>query len=217
MRPDGCVFCAEERKEVGRAVEQARQRKAAFAARLGGERALTFTRENFAVTDDNRAALEAAERFNYLADNLYLHGTCGTGKTHLAVMIAAATLANKLNAEYVQPGRLLRRVRGKTGAEEQAEIDRLAALDVFVLDDLGAEKDTEYAVQILYEVIDGRVMGYRNGLVVTSNLPLPELAKKLGDDRLPSRLAGLCKVIEITGSDWRLRAPGETHRSDYGD
>lgn len=183
-----------------------RRRVLSLPSKLGGAKGVTFTRDTFSVNEQNGSAFRAADSFNPETDNLYLFGSCGTGKTHLACMVAQRAIIDlALRAEYIQPGRLLRRVRGKTGDEEQEEIDRLAKLDVLVLDDLGAEKDTEYAVQILYEVIDGRVMSYKNGLVVTSNLSLPELAKKFGDDRLPSRLAGLCKVVEITGNDWRLQ------------
>lgn len=201
-----CFICYEHLRKNQRAAAYEQERASAMAAKLGGYKALNFTYESFVVAEGNQDAFDAASSFDYQTDNLYLFGACGTGKTHLACMVAREAMEKNLCAEYIQPGRLLRRVRGKTGAEEQAEIDRLAGLDVLVLDDLGAEKDTEYAIQILYEVVDGRVMSYRNGLVITSNLPLPELARKLGDDRLPSRLAGLCKVIEITGNDWRLTA-----------
>lgn len=201
-----CFICYENRRKNERAQAFEQERASVMAAKLGGYKALSFTYESFVVAEGNQDAFDAASGFDFQTDNLYLFGACGTGKTHLACMVAREAIEKHLRAEYIQPGRLLRRVRGKTGAEEQAEIDRLAGLDVLVLDDLGAEKDTEYAIQILYEVVDGRVMSYRNGLVITSNLPLPELARKLGDDRLPSRLAGLCKVIEITGNDWRLTA-----------
>jgi DNA replication protein DnaC len=171
---------------------------------LGGEAALRFTADNFVATEQNQDAFAAAKQFDCKESNLYLHGPCGVGKTHLGCMVARTALERGERAEYVQPGRLLRSIRGKTGDEEQSAIDRLASLDVLVFDDLGAEKDSEYAVQILYEVIDGRVMNCRNGLIVTSNLPLSDLAVKLGDDRLPSRLAGLCTVIPVGGRDWRM-------------
>lgn len=176
-----------------------------LVAALGGEKALEFIADRFVVTAENALAFEAATHFDQQTGNLYLHGECGSGKTHLACMIARRVLDSGADALYVQPGKFLRRVRGKSGDEEQAEIDRLVRMPLLVIDDLGTEKDTEYAVQILYEVINDRIMAYRNGLVVTSNLPLAELARKLGDDRLPSRLAGLCEVIKIGGEDWRLK------------
>ena len=81
----------------------------------------------------------------------------------------------------------------------------LTALPVLVIDDLGIGRDTEFAFQTLYEIVDGRYMAMKGGLIVTSNLSLDDLAAKLGDDRIPSRLASMCKVIRMTGADKRVK------------
>ena len=57
---------------------------------------------------------------------------------------------------------------------------------------------------MLYEILDLRASNYKNGLILTSNLSLEEFAAKVGDDRLPSRIAGLCKVIKIESKDYRI-------------
>ena len=75
---------------------------------------------------------------------------------------------------------------------------------MFVLDDLGIGHETAYARQIFQEILDGREFAYRSGLIVTSRYSLDDLAQKLGDDTIPSRLAGLCKVIHVEGADGRL-------------
>ena len=71
-----------------------------------------------------------------------------------------------------------------------------------VLDDLGVEKTTDWSLQTLYAIIDHR---YRNmkKTIITSNLNLNELSDKLGD-RIASRIAGMCKTIEIKGKDRRI-------------
>jgi DNA replication protein DnaC len=189
------------RKEQERAALQRNR----IVKALGGERALEFTADAFTITPENAEAFSIASEFDPHTDNLFLFGGCGVGKTHLACMIARRALDAGIDALYVQPGRFLRRIRGKSGDEEQVEIDRLARMPVLVIDDLGIEKDTEYATQILYEVINDRNMAYRNGLIVTSNLSIRDLAKKFGEDRLPSRLAGMCRIQKISGEDWRLR------------
>jgi DNA replication protein DnaC len=106
---------------------------------------------------------------------------------------------------FTEPAPLLRSLRGLTPAEEQAAIDRLVRVPVLILDDLGIEKDTEFAISTICEIISHRLKADRNGLVVTSNLSLDALASKLHDDRLTSRLAGMCQVIEIRGADYRLQ------------
>jgi DNA replication protein DnaC len=72
-----------------------------------------------------------------------------------------------------------------------------------VIDDLGAEKSSEWAREILYLIIDKR---YSDLLptIITSNLSPKELAEKL-DDRLVSRLMEDAIVIKIDGKDHRVK------------
>ena len=85
---------------------------------------------------------------------------------------------------------------------------RAASAGLLVLDDIGAERATDWAVEQLTRLVDRRVA---DGLpiVCTSNLPLGRLGEAWGGmpgERLVSRLAGACERIEVTGDDWRLRA-----------
>jgi DNA replication protein DnaC len=104
----------------------------------------------------------------------------------------------------IKPQRIYRDCRGiKDGEEEQAAIDSFVNIPFLVIDDLGVDKKTDFSFSTLYEVIDGRDMSEMKGLIVTSNLSLSALAERLGDDRISSRLAGMCKIVEITGKDRR--------------
>jgi DNA replication protein DnaC len=171
----------------------------------GGERAFRlFTREAFKVSAENRAALEAVQRFNCQSDNLLLWGPCGTGKSHLAAIIGRQHATYDGRVIFTEPAPLLRSLRLLKPVEEQEAIDRYVNAPVLIIDDLGIEKDTEFAVSTISEIVSHRLKADRNGLVVTSNLSLDALAAKLGDERLTSRLAGMCQVIEIRGADRRL-------------
>jgi DNA replication protein DnaC len=186
--------------------EECRNRKAniekAIAQSIGGWKPFVdFTLESYAASASNHSALEAARDFKPDAENLFFFGPCGTGKTHLAV--ASIRRHWRRGVEFVQPAQIFRRIRGQSGEDEQGEIDRLASLYILAIDDLGAEKITEFSAQVLYDIIDRRLMNFRSGLVVTSNLTIAELAERLGDDRIPSRLAGACRVIEVSGNDQR--------------
>lgn len=85
---------------------------------------------------------------------------------------------------------------------ESQLIQKFSTLDVLFLDDIGTEKTTDWAQQTLYSIIDYR---YREMLqtVITSNLSLNELSDKTGD-RITSRIAEMCRVIELKGKDRRL-------------
>lgn len=161
-----------------------------------------FTFERYEVTNSNERAYSRARDFSPKTSNLYFWGACGVGKTHLAYAIARAAMERGDSVSIWKPPQLLRAVRMKE--DEQALIDRIVRMRVLVLDDLGIGQETPYARQVLQEILDGRDFQDRGGLVVTSKYSLGNLAEKLNDDTIPSRLAGLCEVIEIGGDDRRL-------------
>ena len=134
-----------------------------------------------------------------------LWGPCGTGKSHLAAILGRENANYDGMVIFSEPAPLLRSLRGLSVEEERARIDELVKVPVLILDDLGIEKDTEFAISTISEIVSHRLKADRNGLVVTSNLSLDALAAKLNDDRLTSRLAGMCQVIELKGADYRLQ------------
>ena len=70
------------------------------------------------------------------------------------------------------------------------------------MDDMGAEKTTDWSMSTLYVLIDKRYSEMMP-TIITSNLTVAEVADKVGD-RIASRIAGMCKVIELKGKDRRL-------------
>ena len=191
----GCYVC--DRKTA-----EERERMEKYAGLLGGPRAWEqFHFERFkSDTEGAKKALAAAVGFD-LSKNLYLHGPTGTGKSHLAVAAGRRWL-RKVSVYTLKPAMLSREVRGVRSAIGEHEImERYANAGVLILDDIGVAKDTEFSTALLYELIDGRYMNKPGGLIVTSNLSLDELAAKLGDDRIPSRLAQMCRgnIVNMAG------------------
>lgn len=191
------------------ALRQKEQNDLALRAKLiellGGERAYReFTLERYEVAPGNQLAHERINHFNPCMDNLYLWGPCGVGKTHLVWAAARHCFEETLSVTILPAYQLSRKIRMKDPAQEQGAIDDLADSEVLVLDDLGTGPDTPFSRQILQEILDRRAFNDSGGLLVTSKYSLDELAAKLADDTIPSRLAGMCHVVEIKGSDWRL-------------
>jgi DNA replication protein DnaC len=108
--------------------------------------------------------------------------------------------------KFISVPELLLRIRAsfKTGSDEDesAILEYFSEKDILFLDDMGSEKTTEWVLQTLYLLIDRRYRDMKK-TIISSNLTLDELAQKL-DDRIASRIAGMCKVIEIKGKDRRL-------------
>ncbi len=200
----GCQASLEATREQER---QAHLRRGELMRLLGGEKPYReFTFERYEVTPESRVAFEAANTFDPAADNVYLWGPCGVGKTHLAWAVARRCFEETLSVAIQLAINLSRKVRMKDPLQEQAELDALARADVLVLDDLGAGSNTAFNRQLLQEILDTRDFEDRAGLVVTCQYSLDQLAAKFENDAIASRLAGLCRVIRIGGSDRRLRS-----------
>lgn len=85
---------------------------------------------------------------------------------------------------------------------EQDSIEEYTFGYLLILDDMGAEKSTDYALSSLYMIVDDRI-NYKNRTIVTTNLSLQEIEEKM-DARLASRLASW-KVIIIDMPDYRKK------------
>jgi DNA replication protein DnaC len=140
---------------------------------------------------------------------LWLMGDVGTGKTTLAMLVSkAAAEAGRAVAIYSLP-RLLARIRRTYDAEagEDSYLDffeRLTSVDLLHIDDLGAEKSSDWVLEQLYAIVDERYEMERS-MVVTTNLDQDELERQIGP-RTVSRLVEICgDPLPLFGDDRRYR------------
>ena len=135
---------------------------------------------------------------------IWFVGDVGTGKTTLAMLVSKAAIeAGRSVAIYSLP-RLLGVLRESMVSEEglQRLVDDLAAVDLLHLDDLGAERATEWVLEQLYAIVNARYEEQRS-IVITTNLEPHDLAEQLGD-RIVSRLREMCgEPVWMKGSDHR--------------
>jgi DNA replication protein DnaC len=142
---------------------------------------------------------------------LWLMGDVGTGKTTLAMLVSkAAAEAGRTVAIYSLP-RLLARIRrtydGEPGEDSYLEFfDRLTSVDLLHIDDLGAEKRSDWVLEQLYAIVDERYQSQRS-MVVTSNLDYDQLKEQIGS-RVVSRLTEMCEELPLWGDDLRNRYVG---------
>lgn len=134
---------------------------------------------------------------------LYLWGSCGTGKSHLAAALAHEAAQRGLSTSYASAPALLRWI--KAGFKDETSDDRLLALqqvDFLVLDDIGAEyhaKMGDFGDATLFELINHRYL-YDRLTVFTSNLRVEDLEPRIG-----SRIAGLARDVPMIGDDYRKK------------
>jgi DNA replication protein DnaC len=158
-----------------------------------------------------RAFVEDVERNIEAGRGMWFMGDIGTGKTSLAMLVSlAAEKAGKSVAVYPVT-RLLSEIKdtydsASTGSY-MSLFKRLCSVDVLHLDDLGAEKRTEWVLEQLYSIVNERWQDERS-IVVTSNImDLDELREQIGA-RTVSRLQEMCEVYPVMGADLRQQESG---------
>lgn len=143
-------------------------------------------------------------------DGLWVAGDLGTGKTSLAMLVSKAALdAGHSVAIYSVP-RLLAEIKetyDRDSDDSYMQLFRkLCAVDLLHLDDLGAERPTEWVLEQLYSIVNERWQDGRS-IVVTSNLIDVEEVRKQVGPRTVSRLLEICDgQLLLYGDD--LRAVG---------
>lgn len=198
-----CLDCDDEsREDIAKRERISRRISELFP--LGSKMEREFKFEKISSHPGISIALEVCKNFGHKTDNLYLWGSTGSGKSHLAYSIARHALERGLSVEIFKPPELVRRLRGNTSEREEELLNRIANHAILLIDDFGIGRVSEAAMVWFYEIIEKRINFYRNGLIITSNLSLDDFARKTDDDRLISRLAGLCKSVKVSGKDWRL-------------
>jgi len=155
----------------------------------------------------NRAAFEAARYFAEEPEGwLVLAGGNGCGKTHLAAAIANRQLALGNPVLFVTVPDLLDHLRATFAPDAPVRFDdlfeRVKEVPLLILDDLGAQQNTDWAWEKLYQVLVFR-RHWHLPLVVTTNLDVTVFP----DRRIGSRLSerGWVRRVLITTGDWRTK------------
>jgi DNA replication protein DnaC len=144
---------------------------------------------------------------------LWIQGDVGTGKTTLAMLVSKAALeAGRSVAIYSLP-RLLNLLRESMDTQEGKLdfLDRLTAVELLHIDDLGAENRTDWVLEQLYSIVNARYEAQR-AIVATTNLMPDELSERLGA-RTVSRLVEICgDLLPLFGDDKRREFRSERTR-----
>jgi DNA replication protein DnaC len=173
-------------------------------------RDVAFTRPP--VTDIDPQVVTATRRFADTIDEklvagrgLWFMGPVGTGKTTLAMLVSKAALrAGRSVAIYSLP-RLLNEIRDTHRAERShlALLDRLIAIDLLHIDDVGAQRTTDWVLEELYSIVNGRYEDQRAVVITTNILDREALCEQI-TERTVSRLTEMCDELPLIGHDRRM-------------
>jgi len=140
---------------------------------------------------------------------IWFQGDVGTGKTTLAMLISGEALRQGHSVAIYSLPRLLGLLRETFDDESEASLstllDRLAAVELLHVDDVGAEQSSPWVLEQLYTIVNTR---YEDGraIVLTTNLEPPALREQIGE-RTVSRLVEMCgDPLPLFGADRRMEA-----------
>jgi DNA replication protein DnaC len=137
-----------------------------------------------------------------------LAGGPGTGKTHIAIGLAAAACQRGKKVKFYRVTELITQM---LEAREERLLGRLrgqlARLELLVLDEFGYVPASQVGAELLFDVISTAYE--KTSVIVTTNLPFERWTEVLGNERLVGatldRLTHRCHLLEATGESYRLR------------
>lgn len=210
-------FCLCKCEAEKRDREEEERKRIEFERRVNEHRRIGFPESDmqywtFENADgSNEKIINAAK--NYVANfgefrengkGLLLFGTVGTGKTYIAACIANALIDKGYPVLMTNFARIANTVSGMFEGKQEY-YDSLNRFPLLILDDLSAERKTEYMQEIVFNVIDSR---YRANLplIITTNLTSEELKhpSDISYQRTFSRLLEMCLPVKVEGKDKRL-------------
>ena len=136
---------------------------------------------------------------------LLLHGGHGVGKTGLAAGLLRELLARGQTGLFATSIDMLARVRATYGGDGQTEagLSSIREVHILVLDDLGAERHTDWTTELLLSVLNHR-HDWHQRTIITSNRTPSNLGEHIGE-RTFWRIVELADVHEVRGPNLRLR------------
>ena len=138
----------------------------------------------------------------------YIFGSVGTGKTRAACTLLLDWMRDRSpHVRFMTAARLVGGLRSaemdRSPSEDALTLHAAAKYRLFSLDDVGAEKASDYSTGKLLEFLEAR-REHGRPTILTSNLDLEQLSAHLGNERISSRLAQWCKFIKLDVSDYRV-------------
>ena len=207
--------CAVQRRDA----EEAERRKEQEADRImrlrsSGIASQAFRNVRFEQDDNANPATATVRRYAEKWEEvsrknigLLLYGGVGTGKSFSAACLANYLIDRKVPVCMTNLSGILNGIQWE---DKNEFIDDLAKYPLLILDDFGMERDSKFALEQAFNVIDAR---YRSGkpLVVTTNLSLSEMKNPKSRDhaRIYDRVLEMCQPVNFGASGRRTAKANE--------
>lgn len=214
-----CKCESEERERIQKQKdyeEEMRRIERLKVASLMDAKLKSATLKTFTQKEDNQKLytivknyVDNFETFYKSNRGLLFWGTVGTGKSYAAACIANELLNRKTPVVMTSFVKILQVIQDNTENETEF-VNRLCAARLLIIDDLGTERNTDYALEKVYNVIDSR---YRTGkpLILTTNLNLQDMqmTQDIRYQRIYDRIFEMCHPVMVNGTSWRINQAKE--------
>lgn len=147
-------------------------------------------------------------------DGLLLWGDVGTGKTFYAACIANALIEKGESVLVTNFAKILNQLSGMYSSEKNDFIASLMKYSLLVIDDFGIERNTEFALEQLFNIIDERYKS-KLPLIITTNLSLHTLKnpEDTAHKRIYDRVLSMCVPVKFVGDNHRVKDSEDKIRS----
>jgi len=174
---------------------------------------------NYQIRNGNERHLKVAKKYCIEFSKMYernqgllFWGTVGTGKSYTAACIANYLLEANTSVIMTSFVRILQEMQGFDREREESFTNKLNSVKLLIIDDLGAERSTDYALEKVYGIIDNRYRA-KKPLILTTNLTLQQMqeATDIRYARIYDRIFEMCYPMEFSGVSWRKREAAQRY------
>ena len=151
-----------------------------------------------------RGYVQNWDEFKKAGIGLIMFGDVGTGKSYAAGCIANALIDRLESVLYVRMSDVVNRMQGNFGADRDHYMKSLMCPDLLILDDLGAERNTSFSKECVFDVVDKRLLTGKP-MIITTNIPISIMRKAtdLDDRRIYDRILAVCIPFRFSGDNFR--------------
>lgn len=199
----------EEKKRQEEYEEQMRRINRLKEASMMDKKYREVTFDKYEVREENKKVFEMAKKYADRFQDMYkknqgllLYGPVGTGKSFTAACIGNYLLNNAKPVIMTSFVKILQDIWENDREAEYITILNSASL--LIIDDLGAERNTDYALEKVYNVIDSRIRTDKP-MILTTNLELSEMLQTtdIRYRRVYDRIFETCYPVEMPGKSFR--------------
>lgn len=220
--PVMCKCRAEEerlKKEQMQKEEEMRSIQRAKVSSMMDDTFRTACFANYQIRNGNERHLKVAKKYCIEFSKMYernqgllFWGTVGTGKSYTAACIANYLLEANTSVVMTSFVRILQEMQGFDRKREETFTNKLNSVKLLIIDDLGAERSTDYALEKVYGIIDNRYRA-KKPLILTTNLTLRQMqeATDIRYARIYDRIFEMCYPMEFSGVSWRKREAAQRY------